>query len=76
MPHLGVLSTVYREAAWNIFEKDCLIPVGTVIAPVGSAKPGEHVMDVKLELSDGQTINEGMNFGEIKQKREMTNGNQ
>ena len=34
MPHLGVLSTVNEKAATDVFEKDCLIRLGTVVAPV------------------------------------------
>ncbi len=66
MPHLGVLSTVYREAAWSIFDKDCLVRLGTCIAPAGTADPGEHVMTVKLEMPDGGTVEEKLEFGEIK----------
>jgi uncharacterized protein (TIGR01319 family) len=66
MPHLGVLSTVYRDAAWNIFDKDCLVRLGTCIAPVGTAKPGQPVMKVELGMPDGETIKEELSFGEIK----------
>jgi uncharacterized protein (TIGR01319 family) len=66
MPHLGVLSTAYREAAWSIFEKDCLVKLGTVIAGVGTGKPGEPVMTVELEMPQGQTIKEELKFNEIK----------
>jgi len=63
---LGVLSTVYQEAAWSIFDKDCLVRLGTLIAPDGTADLGEPVMIVELEMPDGQTINEEVQFGEIK----------
>jgi hypothetical protein len=66
MPHLGVLSTVYRDAAWNIFEKDCLVRLGTVIAPRGTASKGAHVMTVEWEMPDGTTLEESVGFGEIK----------
>ena len=66
MPHLGVLSTVHRDAAWNIFDKDCLIRLGTVIAPSGTAEPGEAVMTVDLTMPDGEVIEEKLEFGEIK----------
>ena len=51
MPHLGVLSTVYPEIAWQIFDKDCLVRLGTVIAPIGRTGVGEPVMNVKLETA-------------------------
>lgn len=66
MPHLGVLSTVYRDAAWSVFDKDCLVRLGTSIVPSGTGKLDEHVMDVELELPGGETVKETMNFGEIK----------
>lgn len=67
MPHLGVLSSVYPDIAWNIFDKDCLIRLGTVIAPKGIGKEGDKVMNIDLQMSDGKNIHEEMSFGEIKQ---------
>jgi hypothetical protein len=73
MPHLGVLSTVYREAAWSIFDKDCLVRLGTCIAPAGTIAGdvkararGERVMTVELTFPDGETVEEELNFGEVK----------
>jgi len=65
MPHLGVLSTVYPEAAWQIFDKDCLLRLGTVIAPLGEAKDGEKVMEVRLETPNEESETRQINFGEI-----------
>jgi hypothetical protein len=66
MPHLGVLSTVNPEISWNVFDKDCLVRLGTSIAPHGIGKEGERVMKLELTMPDGSVINEEMNFGEIK----------
>lgn len=41
MPQLGVLSVVHPEAAAQVFERDCLIRLGTCIAPVGHGRDGE-----------------------------------
>lgn len=38
MPQLGVLSQVHEQAATEVFDKDCLIRLGTCIAPIGNAK--------------------------------------
>ncbi|MCA9029511.1 MAG: glutamate mutase L [Planctomycetaceae bacterium] len=35
MPHLGVLASVHPEAALQVFERDCLIYLGTAVAPRG-----------------------------------------
>jgi len=45
MPHLGVLSTIHPAAATEVFEKDCLVYLGTCIAPVG----GKHGVLLDLE---------------------------
>jgi uncharacterized protein (TIGR01319 family) len=66
MPHLGVLSTVHKDAAWSIFDKDCLVRVGTVISPAGTANPNEPVMTVELDMPDGKRITEELKFGDIK----------
>jgi len=66
MPHLGVLSTVYPEAAWEIFDKDCLVRLGTVIAPHGKAEEGEEVLGVKLEMPDGSSLDIQMKYGAIR----------
>ncbi len=66
MPHLGVLSTVYRDAAWNIFDKDCLVRLGTNIAATGNGKPGEHVMTVELDMPNGEELKEELSLGDVK----------
>jgi uncharacterized protein (TIGR01319 family) len=48
MPQLGILSTIHPEAATQVFERDCLIYLGTCIAPVGVAKPGEACCTVQF----------------------------
>lgn len=62
MPHLGVFSKVHPEAAAEIFARDCLVDLGTVIAPVGRIRKGEPV--VKVELDDGRSIT--VSGGELK----------
>jgi uncharacterized protein (TIGR01319 family) len=66
MPHLGVLSTVYRDAAWSVFDKDCLVRLGTIVAAAGQAQLGEPVMKIDLEMPGGETLKEDLKFGEIK----------
>ena len=65
MPQLGVLSTVHPQAATQVFERDCLIHLGTCIAPVGPAKAGKTVVTLDIELPTG-TEHLEMPFGQIK----------
>jgi len=53
MPHLGVLSAVSERAATEVFERDCLIYLGTCIAPKGKGKPGEVCAAYQLSLPQG-----------------------
>ena len=61
MPHLGVLSEHLYDAAKEVFERDCIVRVGTCVAPTGVGKPGEHCVRVH-----GSGIDESVPFGEIK----------
>ncbi len=65
MPHLGVLAKVNPKAATEVFIKDCLIKIGTCIAPVGAAKIGEKILDYKVTLPGGKIVNESLKFGEM-----------
>jgi uncharacterized protein (TIGR01319 family) len=40
MPHLGVLAQVNPQASLEVFERDCLVHLGTCVAPRGTGKPG------------------------------------
>lgn len=65
MPHLGVLSTAFPEIAWNIFEKDCLVRLGTVIAPAGTTKSGESAITIKLEFPDETIFEKEVKFNDV-----------
>jgi hypothetical protein len=58
MPHLGVLSTVDEQAATEVFERDCLIYLGTCVAPVGSGKVGEVCVQYAVDLPSGRQVGE------------------
>ncbi len=54
MPQLGVLTEVQPKAATEVFEKDCLIHLGSCVAPVGTAKKAGPVMKYTIDLPSGQ----------------------
>jgi uncharacterized protein (TIGR01319 family) len=66
MPHLGVLSTVHEKSATEVFNKDCLIPLGTCIAPVGEGKENAKVVKLEIERGDGKNEEHQAKYGEIK----------
>ena len=73
MPQLGVLANIEKEelaeearkASLEVFHKDCLIRLGTCIAPVGKAKDGDVILAAQFELSNGQKVNKELRSGEL-----------
>ncbi len=60
MPQLGVLSTVHEKAATEVFEKDCLIRLGSCVAPIGNIKEGQEAVRIKFDGNEYR-----FNFGEM-----------
>ena len=73
MPQLGVMANIEnkeiaeqaRVAALEVFEKDCLIRLGTCIAPVGNLNNSEKILNVKLEFKNGKKENIDIRFGDL-----------
>ncbi len=65
MPHLGVLSSVYPEIAAEVFEKDCLVRLGTVVAPVGQPSRSGKLASISITMPDGQILEHKIDSGEI-----------
>lgn len=61
MPHLGVLSEHFYEAARQVFEYDCIVKCGHCIAPIGTCKGHETAVTVRAG-----SIQETVPYGSIK----------
>jgi uncharacterized protein (TIGR01319 family) len=61
MPQLGVLSTVHPEAAAQVFDRDCLIRLGSCVAPVGQGREGEPCLTIEY---NGKS--ETFRYGELR----------
>ncbi len=55
MPQLGVLAQVHPEAARQVFLRDCLVRLGTCIAPAGQGQPGKPCVAVTFTDTDERT---------------------
>ncbi|MDH5668339.1 MAG: glutamate mutase L [Nitrospira sp.] len=66
MPHLGVLSTIDEKAATDVFVRDCMVYLGTCIAPFGKGKDGERCADYEMTMPDGTTIKDQLTFGDLR----------
>ncbi len=60
MPHLGVLSEHFYEAAKEVFEFDCIVKCGHCIAPIGVLKQPETAITVS-----GGGENHSVMYGDI-----------
>jgi len=65
MPQLGVLAREHPEIAHEVFRRDCLIPLGPVIAPLGAVRPGEEVMTLTLTPPGGDARTTVVHGGEL-----------
>ena len=73
MPQLGVMANIEnkeiaeqaRVAALEVFEKDCLIRLGTCIAPVGKLSGSEIPLQVNLEFKNGEKKDIEVRYGEL-----------
>jgi len=66
MPQLGVLSVVHPKAATEVFEKDCLIHLGTCIAPAGQTNKKKPILGYRIEFPDGKVEEGELLYGEMK----------
>lgn len=73
MPQLGVMANIENKeiaeqskvAALEVFEKDCLIRLGTCIAPVGKLNETDRILNVSLEFGNGEKKNVDIRFGDL-----------
>ncbi|PKK90433.1 MAG: methylaspartate mutase [Candidatus Wallbacteria bacterium HGW-Wallbacteria-1] len=66
MPQLGVLAKVHPLAAEQVFRKDCIIYLGTCIAPVGQGKEGKTCMTLTVEFPGGRKEQYEVKYGEMR----------
>ena len=67
MPHLGVLASVHPQAAMEVFEKDCLVVLGTAVSAKGEGKRGKpcFAWSMTPEKGDARAASGTVNTGDI-----------
>jgi hypothetical protein len=66
MPHLGVLAQVHEQAAEQVFDRDCMIYLGSCIAPTGTLRFGDPVGEYNISFEGGRSESGTLKFGEMK----------
>jgi uncharacterized protein (TIGR01319 family) len=65
LPHLGAWAKRDEAAALSVLERDCLVPLGWCVAPVGSYREGRECAVVKLNRVNGNSQEKKVVWGEI-----------
>jgi len=65
MPHLGVLSSKSEKAALDVFYNDCLVRLGTCMAPKGTGKEGQKIMSWEITTPEGKKFDGELKYGEL-----------
>jgi uncharacterized protein (TIGR01319 family) len=65
LPHLGAWAKRDEAAALSVLERDCLVPLGWCVAPVGSYKEGRECAVVKLDRGNGNVQEIKAVWGEV-----------
>lgn len=60
---LGVIATFEPLAAAQVMERDGFLSLGTVVAPVGTAREGEIALKLKITYDDGRALEMEVPYG-------------
>jgi hypothetical protein len=62
---LGVTATIEPLAAAQVVERDGFLSLGTVVAPVGTAREGEIALQLKITYEDGKALEMEVPYGSL-----------
>ncbi len=65
LPHLGAFSHADEAGALEILERDCLIPLGTSLVPLGFGSLGQPAITIEGKTSTGRLLKQTGNWGEL-----------
>jgi hypothetical protein len=62
---LGAVAAVNPLAASQVAAHDALLTLGTVVAPIGSAREGETALSFEIEYEDGRSLEVEVAYGSL-----------
>ncbi len=65
LPGLGAIAEINPLVTVQIIESNTLLNIGTIIAPVGSARPGTIILRVHLAREDGRSFTREIKYGSL-----------
>lgn len=63
---LGAIASAQPLAAAEVVEHDAFLNLGTVVAPLGTARPGEVALRVKVCYATGREVHQEVVYGTVK----------
>jgi uncharacterized protein (TIGR01319 family) len=65
LPGLGALAEIDPLMTVQVIESNTFLNLGTIIAPIGIARPGTPVLRIRLYRDDGRLITRDVKFGSL-----------
>ncbi len=66
MPHLGMLLKESPQGAVQLLSRECLLKLGTCLAPKGRGNRSGVAMWIRMTKADGTTTEDEVSFGELR----------
>ncbi|MGB2962754.1 MAG: glutamate mutase L [Anaerolineales bacterium] len=65
LPGLGAISEINPLLTVQVIEANTLLNLGTIIAPIGSIRPGTPILRVRINREDGRSFTREIKFGSL-----------
>jgi len=65
LPGLGALAEINPLMTVQVIESNTFLNLGTIIAPIGVARPGTPVLRIRLYREDGRMVTRDVKFGSL-----------
>jgi hypothetical protein len=62
---LGAVAMVNPIAAAQVMERDALVKLGTVVAPIGSGREGETALEFRIDYDDERALEVEVSYGSL-----------
>ncbi len=64
-PAVGAMAMANPLAAAQVMERDVILNLGTVVAPMGTARDGDIALNVKVQHDDGRSLQVEVPYGSL-----------
>jgi len=65
LPGLGAIAEINPLMTVQVIESNTFLNLGTIIAPIGIARPGTPILRIRLYREDGRSITRDIKFGSL-----------